>query len=77
MLCTFLRILNRNNYIIKKVFAERYSTSIIENKEIGEKNRPLNEYGNAIIFFDDFLGSSNCKKKDQFFISGRHIILDK
>ena len=32
----------------------------------------MNEYENAIIAFDDVLGSSNSENVDQFFIGGRH-----
>ena len=38
--------------------------------------KPLNEYEIAIIPFDDFLGSSNGRYIDQFFIRGRHNNLD-
>ena len=37
-------------------------------KKIGEKIKPLNEYENSVIGFDDFLGSSTCKYLDQFFV---------
>ena len=34
--------------------------------------KSLTEYENAIIVFDDVLGSSNSRYIDQFFIRGRH-----
>ena len=38
--------------------------------------KPSNEYENAIIVFDDTLGSSNSRYIDQFFIRGRLNNLD-
>ena len=49
---------------------EKFSNSKIKINEIGEK-KILNEYENAIIVFDDILGSSNSRDLDQFFIRGR------
>ena len=34
--------------------------------------KPLSEYENAIIIFDDILGSSNSRLVDQYFIRGGH-----
>ena len=45
-------------------------------KEISDEKKPLNEYENAIIVFDDILGPSNSRFIDQFFIRGRHKKLD-
>ena len=47
-----------------------------EKWKIGEENKPLNENESAIKNFDDLLGSSSNKSKDQFFRRGRHTILD-
>ena len=44
-------------------------------KEIVEI-KPLSEYENAIVVFDDSLGSSKSRVIDQFFIGGRHNKLD-
>ena len=55
--------------MITKSHPEQYSYSKIKTKE---KIKPLNEYENAIIVFDDILGSSNSKYRDQFFMRGRH-----
>ena len=38
--------------------------------------KPLNEYKNGIIVFDDNWGSSNSRFIDQFLIRARHNILD-
>ena len=61
----------RDNFIITKSPPELYSSSKIKIKEIGEEIKPLSEYKNAIIVFDDLLGTSNSKNKDQFFTEGR------
>ena len=50
--------------------------SKIKIKEINDEIKPLNEYENGIIVFDDILGSSNSRFIDQFFIRGRHNNLD-
>ena len=68
------RIPDRDIYIITKSPPEQYSK--IKIKEISEEIKPLNEYENAIIVFDDVLGSSNSRDIDQFFIRGRHNNLD-
>ena len=72
----FLRIPNRDIYIITKSPPEQYSNSKIKIKEICDEIKPLFEYENGITVFDDILGSSNSKFIDQFFISGRHNKLD-
>ena len=67
----------RNIYIITKSPPEQYSNSKIKIiKEISDEIKPLNEYENAVIVFDDVLGSSNRKYIDQFFIRGRQNNLD-
>ena len=74
MLKTLSRIPDRDIYIITKSPPEQYTSSKI--KEIGDEIKPLNEYENGIIVFDDILGSSNSRVIDQFFIRGRHKNLD-
>ena len=76
MLKTFSGKPNRDVYVITKSPLEQYSKSKIKTKEIGEYIKPLNEYGNAIIVFEDILGSSNSRYLDQFFIRGKHISLE-
>ena len=76
MLKILSRISDRNIYIITKSPPEQYSNCKIEIKEISDEIKPLNEYENGIIVFDDILGSSNSRFKDQFFIRGRHNNLD-
>ena len=68
MLKVLPRLPDRDIYIITKSAPEQYSNSKIKNKETGEENKPLNEYENAILVFDDKLGSSNRKYVDHFFI---------
>ena len=68
--------LERNIYIITKSPPEQYLNSKIKIEEISDEIKPLNECENAVIVFDDVLGSSNSKYKDQFFIRGRHNIID-
>ena len=70
------RIPDRDIYIITTSPLEQYSHSKIKIKEIGEVIKPLNEYGNFIIVFDDILGSSNSRYIDHFSIGGRHSDLD-
>ena len=43
---------------------------------MGEEIKSLNENENAIIFFDDLLGSTMSTYIDQFFSRGRHNNLD-
>ena len=68
----FSRIPPRDVYIITKLTPELYSNSKIKNKEIGEQTKLLSKRENAIIVFDDNLGTSNRKYLDQFFVRGRH-----
>ena len=74
MLKILSRISDRDIYIITKSPLEQYTNSKIRIKEINDEIKPLNEYENGIIVFDDVLGSSNSKLIDQFFIRGRHSI---
>ena len=76
MLKILSRISDRNNYIITKSPQEQYTNSKIKIKEISDEIKPLNDYENGIIVFDDILGSSNSRFIDQFFIRGRHNNLD-
>ena len=76
MLKILSRISDRDIYIITKSPPEQYTNSKIKIKEISDEIKPLNEYENGIIVFDDILGSSNSKFIDQFFIRGRHKNLD-
>ena len=72
MLKILSRMIDRDVYIITKSHPEQYTNSKIKIKEIGHEIKPLNEYENGIIVFDDILGSSNSRFTDQFFIRGRH-----
>ena len=76
MLKTLSRIPDRDTYIITKSPPEQYTNSKIKIKEISDEIKPLNEYENGIIVFDDILGSSNSRFIDQYFIRGRHNNLD-
>ena len=76
MLKVLSRIPNRDIYIINKSSLEQYSNSKIRNKKISDEIKPLSEYENGIIVFDDVLGMSNSRLIDQFFIRGRHNNLD-
>ena len=76
MLKILSRISDRDIYIITKSPPEQYTNSKIKIKEISDEIKPLNEYENGIIVFDDILGSSNSRFIDQFFIRGRHNNLD-
>ena len=70
------RISDRDIYIITKTPPEKYTNSKIKIKEITDEIKPLNEYENGVVVFDDILGSSNIIFIDQFFIRGRHNNLD-
>ena len=72
MLKILSRISDRDIYIITKSPPEQYTNSKIKIKEINDEIKPLNEYENGIIVFDDILRSSNSKFLEQFFIRGRH-----
>ena len=63
---------HRSIYLFTKSLLEQCSKSKMKTKEIGEKIKPLSEYKNAIIVFDDILGTSTSKIKGQFFIRGSH-----
>ena len=76
MLQILSRISDRDIYIITKSPPEQYSNSKIKIKEISDEIKPLNEYENGIIVFDDIFGSTNSRFIDQFFIRGRHNNLD-
>ena len=76
MLKILSRIPDRDIYIITKSPPEQYSNSKNKIKEISDEIKPLNEYENGIIVFDDILGSSNSRFIDQLFIRGRHNNLD-
>ena len=76
MLKILSRISDRDIYIITKSPPEQYTNSKIKIKEISDEIKPLNEYENGIIVFDDVLGSTNSRFIDQFFIRGRHNNLD-
>ena len=65
-------IRDRDIFRITKAPPEQYSNSDMEIKEITNEIKPLNEYENAIIVYDDILGSSNSIYTDQFSIRGRH-----
>ena len=76
MLKTLSRMPDRDIYIITKSPPEQYTNSKIKYKEISDEIKPLSEYENGIIVFDDILGSSNSRFIDHFFIRGRHNNLD-
>ena len=76
MLKILSRIPNQDIYIITKSPPKQYSISKIRIKEISDEIKPISEYENGIIVFDDILGSSNSRFIDQFFIRGRHNNLD-
>ena len=76
MLKILSRISDRDIYIITKSPPEQYSNSKIKIKETSDEIKPLSEYENVIIVFDDILGSSNSRFIDQFFFTGRHNKLD-
>ena len=76
MLKILSRMIDRDIYIITKSPPEQYTNSKITIKEISDEIKPLNEYENGIIVFDDNLGSSNSRFIDQFFSRGRHNNLD-
>ena len=57
MLKILSRIPYRDFYIITKSPPEQYTSSKIRIKEINDEIKPLNEYENGIIVFDDIIGS--------------------
>ena len=68
MLKILSRMIDRDIYIITKSPPEQYTNSKIKIKEISDEIKPLNDYENCIIVFDDLLGSSNSRFIDQVFI---------
>ena len=76
MLKILSRIPDRDIYINTKSPPEQNSNSKIKIKGKNDEIKPLNEYENGIIVFDDILGSSNSRFIHQFFIRGRHNNLD-
>ena len=63
---------NRDYYIITKLPPEQYSNTKIKFIEKGEEIIPLNEYQNAAIVFDDFLGPPNIRYTDPFLKRGNY-----
>ena len=61
MLNMFSRIPDQDFYVITKSPSEQNSNTKIKIKDIGEDIKPLNECENAVLVFDDFLGSSNSR----------------
>ena len=76
MLKILSRMIDRDIYKITKSPPKQYTNSKNKIKELSDEIKPLNEYENGIIVFDDILGSSNSRLIDQFFIRGRHNNLD-
>ena len=70
------RIRDRHISITTKSTPEQYSISKNKFQQIGVEIKLLNEYENVIIAIVGTLGSSNSRYIDQFFIKGRHNILD-
>ena len=70
MIKFFSRIPHRDIYIITKSPPEQYTNSKVKIKEISDEIKPVSEYENAIIVFDDILGSANSRLTDQYFIRG-------
>ena len=76
MLKILSRTPDRDFYITTKSPPKQYSNSKIKIKEIGDEFKPLSENEICVIVFDDFLGSSNSRYIDQFFIGVRLNNLD-
>ena len=76
MLRNLSRMPTRELQIITKSPPKQYSTSKVKVKENREEMKPLYDNENAVIVFDDIVGSSKTKYIDQFFIRGRHNSLD-
>ena len=70
MLKTLSRIPDRHIYIITKSPPEQCTNFKNKIEEVSDEIKPLKEYENGIIVFDDFLGSSNSRFIDQLFIRG-------
>ena len=66
MLKILSRIPDRDIHIINKSPPEQYSNSKIKIKEKIDEVKPANEYKNALIVFDELLGSSSSRLIDQF-----------
>ena len=75
MLKILSRLPDRDIYIITKSPPKEFSNSKVKITKI-EELKPLNEYEDADIVFDDFLGRSSSKFLDKFCIRGRHNNLD-
>ena len=56
MLKILSRMIDRDIYIITKSPPEQYTNSRIKIKETSDEIKPLNEYENGIMVFDDILG---------------------
>ena len=76
VLKNFSRLPDRYIYIIIKSPPEKHSDCKTKMKENVEETKPLNEYKNAIMVFDDILGTSKGNYIEQFFKRGRHKTLD-
>ena len=76
MLKLLSQIPSRDIYIITKSPPEQYSNAKIKIKEISDEIKPLSEYENAVIVFDDILGSSNSRFIVQFLFRRRQINLE-
>ena len=76
MLKTLSRRPDRDIYIITETPPAQYTNSKFKSKEISGEIKPLNEYENGVILFDDVFRSSNSRYIDKFFIRGRYNNLD-
>ena len=76
MLQILSRTSDRDIFIFTKSPPEQYSNSKIKIKELSNEIKPLNEYENCVIVFDDILGSTNSNYIDQYFTGGKHNHLD-
>ena len=74
MLKILSRISDRDIYIITKSPPEQCSNPKIKLKEISDEIKPLNEYENGIIVFEDILGSSNSRFLINFLLEDDTII---
>ena len=68
MLRILSRMPNRGVYKITKSPTDKNSNSRIKIKEITIEIKPLNECENAMIVFDNHLGSTSSRDIDQFFL---------
>ena len=76
VLKNFSRLPDRDIYIITKSPPEKHSNCKTKMKENVEEAKPLNEYKNAIMVFDDFLVTSKGNYIEKFFKRSRHKTLD-